>query len=229
MSSTVVTSQKPASTPPAAPISTRAKIECVAVILAVLLAGIGFHEWMLEHDARIKAETSAKQDQGTIADLQKQRDTLTAADKQRDDAAAAAIATLSRAAASQTTPKQIAAWLPKEIPVPQPITVQVPTTTPANPAPPAIASIPEADLAPIKDLLVQAKTCSLELPEAKSDLSSCQAQLKLAGEQLSAAQNEAASWKKAAKGTFWGRVKHDVKWFGVGAAAGAIAGLAAKH
>jgi hypothetical protein len=225
-SNTIVTTQKPATQPPSAPISTRAKIEFVAVILVLALFALGFHEWIREHDARVQAEAAAKQAQGTIVDLQKQRDTLTAAAKQRDDAAAATIAALSRAAAAQTTPKQIAAWLPKQIPVPQPVTVQIPAANPANPAPPAIASIPEADLAPLKDFIVQAKTCAVELPNARQDVSSCQQQLKLAGEQLSAAQNEAASWKKAAKGTFWGRVKHDVKWFAVGAAAGAIAGLA---
>lgn len=207
----------------------RTRIE-IAVVIMMLAAGVAlFRAWLSQHDARLRAEATARQEQTAIADLQKQRDLLVQGDKARDATAAATIAELTKAAAAQKTPQQIARWLPREISLPKPLSIQAPRATAQNPAPPAIATIPQEDLAPLRDFVLQAKTCAVALPAAQADLSSCRDQLKLAGEQLSAAECESAAWKKAAKGTFWGRLKRGAKWFAIGAAAGAAAVCASGH
>lgn len=206
----------------------RTRIEIVVLILTLAGCATLFRAWLAEHDARLRAEASAKQEQLAIADLQKQRDSLARADRQRDATAEATIAQLKAQAAAAKTPEQIARWLPKEIPLPKPLTVRVPPATAQNPSPPAIAAVPEEDLAPLRDFVLQAKTCAVALPAAQADLSSCQEQLRLAGEQLSASERESAAWKRAAKGTFWGRLKRGAKWFAIGAAAGAAAATCAS-
>jgi len=113
--------------------------------------------------------------------------------------------------------------------LPQPIAISIPAPTAQSPTPSAIARIPEEDLAPLKNLAVQAQTCAAELPAAQQNLSSCQSQLKLAGEQLSAAQRESAAWKKAAKGTFWTRLKTRAKWLSIGVGFGAAALCGSGH
>jgi hypothetical protein len=70
--------------------------------------------------------------------------------------------------------------------------------------------------------VAQCQTCFLKLTAAQADLSSRDERLKLAGEQLSAVQNERDAAIKAAKGGgFWSRVHRSSKWLVIG---GALAG-----
>ncbi|MGH9685306.1 MAG: hypothetical protein ACRD4S_17050 [Candidatus Acidiferrales bacterium] len=211
----------PATSASAGPfLSSRAILEIVAAIIVLALAMLGFHEWRSAHDAMLQAQAIEKSEKADIASLQKQRDTLTAGDKARDAKAAATITELTKQAAAVKTPKQIVKWLPTQIPLPQSLSIELPPATLQNPTPEAIASIPQADLAPLKDFIVQGKTCAVELPAAQQDLTSCQSQLKLAGEQMSAVERERDAYKKASKGTWLSRTLKVTKYIAIGAGIG---------
>jgi hypothetical protein len=95
---------------------------------------------------------------------------------------------------------------------------------------PPYAAIPAADLPALKDFIVQAKTCAVELPEAQQELSSCQAQAKLAARKLADVEKERDAYKVALKGgTWWHRVKHDAKAIAIGGAIGVVAMCATGH
>lgn len=119
------------------------------------------------------------------------------------------------------TAAQIAAWLPKQLPTPTPVKIEVPPSTAKNPAPAAVAKIPQMDLPALRDYVESCKVCSVKLHTAQQDIADKDRQLKLAGEQLSAAEKQRDAVLHAAHGTFWGRLWTRTKWFVIGAGAGA--------
>lgn len=192
----------------------RTKLELAAGILAAALCIYGLRQARAEHRARAAAEATAKTAQSQIIEAQKQRDQLAAADAARDQAAQQKISALEKSAAAAQTPQQIIKWLPAQLPksIPQPIILHQEPQTLANPAPEITAQIPEADLVPLKNLTLEAQTCLADLPAAQQNLTSCQRQLQLAGEQLSAAERQRDAYKAALKGgTFWQRLKSRAK------------------
>lgn len=221
----------PAASAAAAAVSPlRTWIEIAAVILAIVLGVYAWHTWLAEHDARIRAEEQVKAAQANftqastqIVDLQKK-----AADVQAQ--ASSQVAAIAKAAEAASTAPQIVKWLPSQVPLPQPIALQTPPATAQNPSPPQIAAIPAADLPEMKDFIVQAKQCAVELPAAQAGLTSCQAQAKLAAQQLADVEKERDAYKLELKGgTFWHRVKHDAKVLGTGALLGLAAACATGH
>jgi hypothetical protein len=194
-------------------IATRTKIELASGILAAALCIYGLHEARAEHEARAAAEATAKSAQAQIADAQRQRDALVAADRERNAETQQKIAVLEKSAAQAKTPEQIVKWLPRQLPpLPAPFEITLPPATPQNLTPPAEVSIPQADLVPLRELTLKAQACEAELPAAQSGLSSCQQQLKMAGEQLSAAEHQRDAYKTALQGgTFWQRIKSRAK------------------
>lgn len=219
--------------------TSRTRLEAAAGILALAFCVYGVHEYRAERRARAAAEATAKAAQAQIVDAQHQRDVLARADASRDADAQKEIAGLQAQAAKAATPKQIVAYLNAELAkntkLPVPVEIALPPvnqslTLPPNGLPSATLSIPAPDLQPLRDLAVQAQQCAVELPVAKSDLSSCQTQLKLAGEQLSAAERQRDAYAAALKGgTWWHRTVHALKIFGIGAAAGAAAVCGSGH
>jgi hypothetical protein len=211
-------------------ISVRARIE-IAAAIAILFAGaIGARTWLGEHDARLKAEaavTAAEKSFDQAAATMKQ---LQDADEARDAQTAQTIAKLAGAAAAQKTPQQISAWLPGQLgPLPAPVTSSIAPATPQNPAPPAVFTVPQADLPALRDNVAKCQADAVALPAAQQDVSSCHQQLQAAGAQLSAAEAERDAYKRElAGGTFWHRVKSGAIKVGIGAAIGYLAGRAAK-
>jgi len=205
----------------------REKFEVVGVLVVMGLVSIGIEQ----HDLRVKAEATVEKQQATIDDAQKQRDDQAAADRDRDAKTAAAIADLQKKAAAAVTPQQIAKWIPAQLgDLPLPISIAVPPATVGNPTPAAVATIPEQDLAPLRDLVEKSQACSIALPAAQQDLASCKTQLQEAGEQLSAAEKQRDAYKQALKGgTFWHRVKHDAEVAGIGIGIGAAAVAVSKR
>lgn len=201
---------------------------------AALLAVSGYlgSSWLAAHDAQVKLAATLDAQKTVIDQAQRDRDAHAAADKARDAQTAATIASMQKALEKVQTPAEIAAWLPKQAPAaaPQPITIQMPPATAANPAPAATVSVPQADLPAIRDQIEQCRECSLKLATAQQDVASRDAQLKSAGEQLSALERERDAAVKASRGGgFWARVKRGAKWFVIGAGAGAVAVCGSGH
>jgi hypothetical protein len=205
----------------------REKFEVVGVLVIMGLVSVGIEQ----HDLRVKAEATVEKQQARIDDAQKQRDDQAAADRDRDAKTAAAIADLQKKAAAAVTPQQIAKWIPAQLgDLPLPISIAVPPATAGNPTPAAVATIPEQDLAPLRNMVEEMQTCSIALPAAQQDLASCKTQLTEAGAQLSAAEKQRDAYKQALKGgTFWHRVKHDGKVLAIGGAIAAAAICGTGH
>lgn len=208
----------------------RAKLEIAAAIAALLFAFYGFHTWLAEHDARVRADAAVAAAQKQFDETGQQISALKSEDAARQAAADKQLAAIRAESAKATTPQQIAKWMPAQLALPAPISIAAPPAEPGQPTPSAIATIPEEDLAPLKDLIVQAKTCAVELPAAQQGLTSCQQQQKLAATQLADVEKQRDAYKLELKGgTFWHRVKHDAKVIGIGVAIGAAATCASGH
>jgi hypothetical protein len=93
-------------------------------------------------------------------------------------------------------------------------------TPQSNTPPPATLRIPQDDLKPLFDAIEDCQSCSAQLSTAQSNLKDERAK-----SAAIAVQRDAAI--KSARGTFWTRLRHNAKWFIIGAAAGAV--LARYH
>ncbi|HTV60368.1 MAG TPA: hypothetical protein VMJ93_15960 [Verrucomicrobiae bacterium] len=208
----------------------RTKIEIAVGIALLLGAAFAFSAWLEAHDDRLRLQSTLDA-QSKILDQAKQQSAALAADeKQRDAALESQLATMRDAVAKIQTPQQIARWLPQQLPLPAPVAVTVPPATPQNPAPPATATIPQQDLAPIRNAVETCEECGKKLAVAQQDAAAKDQQLELAGQQLSAAERERDAAIKAAKGGgFWTRLHRNAKWFAIGAGAAASALCASGH
>jgi hypothetical protein len=197
------------------------KILAGAALVALAGAGWAFSAWIGSHDAWVQAQTKIQaQAQLISADRQQQRQ-IEAEQQARDAQTARQIAAMQAEVAQVKTAAQIAAWLPKQLPTPTPVKIQVPQSTAKNPAPAAVATIPQTDLPALRDYVESCKVCSVKLHTAQQDIADKERQLKLAGEQLSATEKQRDAALRAAHGTFWGRLWTRTKWFVIGAGAGA--------
>jgi hypothetical protein len=161
----------------------RAKIEGLAAI-CMLIAGVLIVRSYLDARAdQLRLQGTIAAQQGIIASAQQQMQSLDAAAKQRDAQTQATIAAMQQAVARVQSPQQIASWIPPQLPTPAPLAVNIPSATAANPAPDAIARIPQQDLPAIRDMIESCKECSVKLSAAQQDVASKDQQLRLAGEQ----------------------------------------------
>jgi hypothetical protein len=211
-------------------LTTRHKLEIAGAVLALAACAVLGGAWLGAREEAIRAKATVDAQNQVIATAEKRDKDLVAAETERDKATAANVAALQAAAARQTTPAEIAAWLPKQLSTPQPITFTIPAPTAAIPVPNAVASIPQADLPALRDEVSQCQVCGVRLATAQSDLSSRDARLVDAGEKLSAMTKERDTWKDAAKGGgFWSRVKRSAKWLVIGIGVGAVAVCGSGH
>jgi hypothetical protein len=209
-----------------ATLTARAKVEILCAILAIALFGVGVYSWLGEHDARLKADQSAKVAQVTIDKDANLRKAEAEADVERDKQTAATVAKIQTAAAAQKTPAQIVKWIPLQLHAPAPVQMRIPTATPADPVPDAIVDVPQVDLAPIRDIIAKCQAQAAELGGCTKDAASLKLQMTQAGEQLSKMTAERDEYKKAAGRTKWQRAEHVLEIVG-GVAAGAGVGYAA--
>ena len=86
--------------------------------------------------------------------------------------------------------------------------------------PPTILRIPQNDLEPLFDTIEDCQICRAQLTNSQADLTDERAK-----SAALTAQRDAAL--KSAHGTLWSRIRHNAKWFIIGAAAGAL--LARAH
>lgn len=172
---------------------------------------------------------------GEIASTKKALAEADSRQHERDTQLAQTLSALANLKRTIVTPAQIVRELPREIPLPTPITHQSttapnsPTTQiPAgpslnSPAPPAAdgklspAVIPAEDLKPLYDFALECKACQAKLTATQSDLTD--ERTKTAA--LTHERDDAL--RIARGGTIWRRVARAAKWFAIGAAAGAIA------
>lgn len=209
-----------------APMTLRAKLEIAAAIAALLLGIYGWHRYRIESAARTEAlakvqaaKANFTQAAAQIAELKKQ-------DAARAATVAKQIVQIRDLSARAKTPAQIAKWLPTQVPLPKPIFLEAPSAA----APEPNAAIPAADLPALRDFIVEAKECAVELPEAQKGLSSCQAQAQLSAQQLADVEKQRDTYKLALQGgTFWHRLEGGAKKIAIGAAIGAAAMCATGH
>lgn len=210
-------------------ISARAKAEIFAIVIAIAIGAYGFHTWLAEHDARIRAQDQVSAAQKSFDQASEQLKQSQQAQAAKDAATQATIAKLADDAAEQKTPQQITKWIPTQLgSLPAPI-----KTTPApasNPAAPVVYEVPQVDLDFLKNDIATCQQQAVALAGAKADVTSCQAQQKILNGQINDLEKQRDALQAELKGgTFWQRVKHDAKIVGVGAAIGAAAALAARR
>ena len=158
-----------------------------------------------------------------------------AREKQRHEELNAALAEISAAKRRIQSPQQAASAIPAALPpLPLPVSIHLPdlsaippSPTPQEPAQlnggPATLTIPQPDLKPLHDALLDCRACALERDAAQKDVADQQLRITALTIQRDAAIAAARG------GSFWSRVKHATKWFIIGAAAGAAATAAARH
>ena len=182
------------------------------------------------------------------ADLAAAKQSLTEATTRQHDRDAQLLQTLAALAAEKrtiTTPTQILRDLPKQIPLPSPITLQseapssnpqtvdcsagrsprspagldcpLTPTNPSNNAAATQAAIPAADLKPLYDFAIDCKTCQAKLTTAQADLTDERAKTTV----LTHERDEAVHAAKG--GSVLRRIARNAKWLAIGALAGAVA------
>lgn len=211
-------------------VTLRTKIEIAIGIVLFVACCFGADTWLHEHDARMKAESDAAAQQKIIQSNASQIKAIQAAEAARDEQTTKQVQSIAAAAAAQKTPQQIAAWIPKQMSTPAPITETIPAATPANPKPDAQFNVPQEDLPILRDDIAKCQECSVKLATAQQDLASKDVVIKKAGEDLSAAEKQRDDYKNALKGGTWlERLKHNSKFLAIGGAVAVGAVCATGH
>ena len=206
-------------------------IRIVGAAFLMLLAVAVIVSWRADRRDRTQLASELASTKKALADAD-------ARQHERDTQLAQTLSALANLKRTVVTPAQIVRELPSEIPLPTPITLQSttapnsPTTQiPAGPnvnslAPPATdgqlsqAVIPAEDLKPLYDFALECKACQAKLTASQSDLTDERTKTAV----LTHERDDAL--RIARGGTIWRRVARAVKWFAIGAAAGAIAAKA---
>lgn len=196
--------------------------------LSVLLlaAGIGLAVAMvLAREDRIRAEEKVKAEEATRAQYADQIKQIQDDEKKFHEAQAQAQSQLQNQFQSAKSPADLSALLSKFTGTP--VIVNVPPATAANPNPTPVATISAPVL---KQEVETCEQCKLDLRGKTQELSYSEQQRQLQMLDLQSLTKERDQWKTVARGgTGWQRFKRGVKWFVIGAAAGAAAGVAARH
>ena len=186
-------------------------LKLAAFVVAVVLCLAVIQAWRA--DQRDRAQLSAE--------LAATRQLLAAADARQHDRDTQLTQTLSALAAEKRaiiTPAQILRDLPRELPLPTPITLRpaAPTTPGQPPTAPTQAVIPAEDLRPLYDFTLDCKACQAKLADAQGNFAD--EQKKTAALTLERDQ----ALRIARGGSAWRRIGRAAKWFAIGAAAGAV-------
>lgn len=207
------------------------------ILAAVVTAFLAFavYEWKSEHDARLKAEVTVEAQKAAISANQQQITALDSSIKatqqqlvQVQQQQTQQLAELSKQWAAIKTPQQIAAQADKVMQLPQPIIVNPATNT---------ATVPFPDAPAAKAYLESCETCKLNLgaatktADAQSRIIEQQkAQLDAEKQNSAAIAKERDTWEQTAKGgTFWTRVKHDLKIGLIGGGVALVAVCGSGH
>lgn len=175
-------------------LETYAKTHLFYIVL-IIVALFGAHYWLLEHDARVKADGVIKQQEAAVATLQQQIATNNAQ-------AAAKVQTVIKIVHDAMTPAQVVQAAPTLTDVP--LHARVATDNPLQVS---------VDAQPFVQVLGQAKEDAINLAACKVDLT---AETGI----VAAKQNEIVALKKKPK--FFNRVKGVAKAVGVGIGIGLL-------
>jgi hypothetical protein len=208
----------------------RDSLHLAITAVALLVATTLFVEWRSEIRDRAKL-------QATLDKAEQSLERANAAQQDRDRQLADAVGKLEALKATVVTQQQILARLPDVLSLPKPIVMQqapnpsaatesrVGTSlaragaTPDAPTP-TTAAIPNEDLKPLYDFAVDCKTCQARLATATADLADEKTKTQALGRERDAAL------KLARGGSLRQRLGRAMKWFLIGAIAGAIAAKA---
>jgi hypothetical protein len=206
-------------------------LKLAAFVIAIVLSVAIVDAWRADRRDRAQLASELASTKKTLADAD-------ARQRERDSQLAETLSGLATLKRTIVTPSQIVRDIPRETPLPSPITLQsaTPTNFPAPQAPAAPNSnsqtinapeaklpqvlIPTEDLKPLYDFALDCKACQAKLAASQSDLSDEKTKT------AALARERDDALRIARGGTVWSRVARAAKWFAIGAAAGAIAARA---
>jgi hypothetical protein len=204
----------------------RVKLEITAAILALVAVAIVGGSWLGAREEAIKLKATLDAQNAVISDAGKR-------EAARDSALRDSLAAVEDLRKRTQTPQEAIRALPQVLPLPQPITLNLPAAVSnADPtraglkpdAPvPQTATIPAADLKPLFDFAATCKECQAKLAAATADKADDAVKIGALTKERDAAVTAAKGGSK------WQRIKRSAKWFAVGAAIGAAAGAVARH
>ena len=192
-------------------------VAVIAVLTAVCLGIVMARSWRASRQAAADMRVIFRA-QAPILDQAKKREL------QRDTVLSKKLAVIARADRSAQKPADIAKRLPAAFPpLPHPLAVSLPLPTRDAPDPPAVITVPQADLKPLFDRLEDCRACQEQLATAQQDLQDERAKVS------ALAIERAAALKAARGGGFWSRLRTGAKWFAIGGAMGTLAAFAARR
>jgi hypothetical protein len=200
----------------------RSTLHLALSAIALLIALAFFWEWR-------GARRDSERLQAALSDAQQSLQRATASQEQRDKQLTDTVAKLAALKTTVKTQADILAKLPDVLPLPKPIhqlASEVPAglgqVANANPraseAPkPTVNTLPSEDLKPLYDFAVDCKACQVKLATVSADLTDEKTKTQVLSRERDAALQAARG------GSLRQRIKRALKWFAIGAVAGAIA------
>ena len=197
----------------------------VVLGLAIVLGG---YEWLQEHDARLKAESTQVAQQQVIATAQKSIDQAKADQAQTASDLKTQLAAIASQRTIVVTPQQAAAVANTLPNLPAHVQVQQIPATPTAPASQQIV-IPQADIPAFQAYKLDCDESSAKLTACSLNAASAAVIQQATTSQLAAVTKERDTWEATAKGgTFWQRFRHDAIQIGVTAGVAYAAGRLSK-
>jgi hypothetical protein len=178
----------------------------VVLGLAIVLGG---YEWLQDHDARLKAESTQTAQQQVIATAQKSIEQAKADEEQTVSSLQAQLAAIASQRTVVVTPPQAAAVANTLPNLPAQVQVQQVPATPTAPASQQIV-IPQADIPAFQAYKLDCDESSAKLTACTLNAASAAVIQTSTDTKLAAVTKERDTWEATAKGgTFWQRFKHD--------------------
>jgi hypothetical protein len=200
----------------------RVKLEIAAAVFGLAAVAIAGGSWLGAREEGIRLKATLDAQNSVIADAGKR-------EAAREAALKDSLSQLEDLKKRTQTPTQVIQALPQVLPLPQPITLNLPAAlAQGDPKltgvqPGQSATIPAADLKPLYDFAITCKECQARVVSLEQDKVDDEVKIGALIKERNAAVTAAKGGSK------WQRVKRAAKWFIVGAAAGAVALKASGH
>lgn len=194
-------------------------LAAVATLTALCLAIVVARSWKASRKAGNEMRTVFRAETPLMYQADKR-------EQQRDAVLRKHLTQISNEEQATAKPADILRRLPAAFPLlPHPLSVSLATSTAGQDAsePPALITIPQADLKALFDALEGCRACEVKLAAAQQDLDDERAKVSA----LTIERNAAV--KAARGGAFWSRFRSGIKWFAIGGALGAFAVSSARH
>ena len=204
------------------PLAARVKLEIAATLIVLVIVAIVGGSWLGAREEGIRLKATLDAQNAVLADAGKR-------EAAREEALKESLSQLEDLKKRTQTPAQVVQALPQMIPLPQPITLNLPAALAqgdpklAGVQPGQTATIPAADLKPLYDFAVTCKECQAKVVSLEAD--KIDDQVKIGA--LLKERDEAVTAAKG--GSKLQRIKRAAKWFIIGAGAGAAALCGSGH